>query len=79
MAIKAVVKCCFLKKYHKNNFNKFEAKEQVINPIRVGRTNARTVYFTLLVSFLIVQRVVPQGKCIRVNRITQIAVIGVQL
>ena len=49
-----------------------------MSPQRVGKNIARSVSFTLLVSFFMVRIVVAQGKCIREKIITQIAVAVVQ-
>ncbi len=43
-------------------------------PVIVGRRKATTVQRIFWVSFCIVHKVVPQGKCINVKIITQIAV-----
>ena len=51
---------------------------QVIIPKNVGIKNASAVHFRLPDSFLIVIRVVEQGKCDNENIIKQIAVIIVQ-
>ncbi len=51
---------------------------QVIIPKNVGIKNASAVHFRLPDSFLIVIRVVEQGKCIKQKSITFIAVKMVQ-
>lgn len=52
--------------------------QHIVIPATVGITKAKMVHFRLPVSFLIVKHVVPQGKCIKENIITQIAVVAVQ-
>ena len=52
--------------------------QHIIIPINVGIIKAKAVHFKLPVSFLIVKHVVPHGKCIKENIITQIAVVAVQ-
>ena len=53
-------------------------KRQQDIPKRVGKINAKSVHFMLLVSFFIVNKVVEQGQCIREKRIVFIAVKKVQ-
>ena len=53
-------------------------KKQIIIPQIVGIANAKTVHFKLPVSFFMLIKVVLQGKCIRLNSITFIAVSKVQ-
>ena len=52
-------------------------KAQAISPHVVGRKKASAVMDRLPVSLRIVKRVVEQGQCIKLNRITQTAVSGV--
>ena len=48
--------------------------KHIIIPHKVGRRKETIVHFILFVSFFIVSKVVPQGKCNNVNIITLIAV-----
>ena len=52
--------------------------KQQVSPAAVGRINAAAVHFQLCVSFFMVSKAVAQGKCMRENSITQIAVTDVQ-
>ena len=52
--------------------------KHIIIPHKVGRRKETIVHFILFVSFFIVSKVVPQGKCNNVNIITLIAVSRVQ-
>lgn len=53
-------------------------KKHAISPQRVGIRKDSKVHFQLPLSFLIVNKVVEQGQCIRENNIIDPAVIHVQ-
>ena len=55
-----------------------ETKKQHISPMIVGTRKETKVHLLLFVSFFIVRRVVPQGKCIKEKSIVQMAVFIVQ-